>query len=265
MISGGYRPVTAADWLNAAATTWARLPVAAPRLQALTNTVAQPLTANVLLAAGARVSMATHAAEIADMAGSADAVLINLGTLDAERAAAIPHVLAALADRKTPLTLDPVFVELSALRLRLARDVLQRPQVLVRGNAGEVAALRASTTTTATWVTTAAIDRIEAAGRPSLMIANGHPLLAHVTAVGCATSALIAVLRAITDDPHLAALTGLLVVGIAGERAAAGCHGPADFAVRWVDGIARLDAATLLQQGRLTMEAAALSNSLASV
>src|SRR5512140_2630290 len=87
-----------------------------PRVQCLMNTVGQQITANVLLAAGARVSMATHPDEVIDMTMSAEALLINLGTLDATRVEAIPRLLADQRLTRVPRVLDPVFVEHSTVR-----------------------------------------------------------------------------------------------------------------------------------------------------
>ena len=63
----------------------ARLRARAPRVHCITNSVAQAFTANVLLAAGAVPSMTLAAEEIGGFVASADALLVNLGTFDAER------------------------------------------------------------------------------------------------------------------------------------------------------------------------------------
>ncbi len=62
-----------------------------PRVHCVTNAVAQTFTANVLLAAGAIPSMTISADEIGAFVARADALLINLGTFDAERRDADRH------------------------------------------------------------------------------------------------------------------------------------------------------------------------------
>jgi hydroxyethylthiazole kinase len=237
------------------ASIWCEVARQAPRVQCLTNTVAQPITANLLLAAGARVSMATHPAEIAAMARGADAVLINLGTLDAAREAAVPLILAAMALAQQPLILDPVFVELSPVRLALARSIVARGPVIVRGNPSEVAALRAAVTPAqamgSVWAVTGAVDAITDGVRTA-HVANGHPWMTAVTGLGCAAGALVAACAAVEPDRLAAATTALLALGIAGERAAAFADGPGSFAVRLIDMLARLDAATFLDRARLS-------------
>ncbi len=218
-----------------------------PRVHCLTNTVAQNVTANMLLAFGAIPSMAVHPDEVAAVAAGAGAILINLGTISSEGERAIPKLLEVARAQGKPLVLDPVFVELSPLRMRLAEDILRLPGIVVRGNASEMQALASllAATPGATRITTGVIDRIEA---PSGMfeIAHGHPWMTKVTGLGCASSALVAACCAVEPDFGLAAGAALSAFGIAGEIAAERCHGPGSFAMHLLDALASLDEATLL-------------------
>lgn len=220
-----------------------------PRVQCLTNTVAQNTTANTLLAFGAIPSMAVHVDEVAAMAEGAGAILINLGTINAESELAIPKLLEAARDRRKPLVLDPVFVELSPLRRHIACEVLRLPNLVVRGNATEMAALAGDLDAAkgVTRVTTGRIDRIEGRGA-SFTIAHGHPLMTRVTGVGCAAGALIAACCAVEADPVLAAAAALTAYGIAGEMAAERARGPGSFAVELIDALAGLDEAKLAER-----------------
>ncbi|MEN5084704.1 hydroxyethylthiazole kinase [Bosea sp. TWI1241] len=218
-----------------------------PRVQCLTNTVAQAYTANMLLAFGAVPSMASHVDEIGAMARGAGAVLINLGTISPDTAAAIPPLLAAVRESGRPLVLDPVFVELSPLRRHLAAEVMALPELVVRGNAAEIAALSgeiAAAGSGATLVTTGAVDLIDGPGGRHRS-GHGHPLMAKVTAVGCAAGALIAACCAVEDNRSLAAAAALTAYGIAGEIAATQAKGPGSFAIALIDALAGIDAAQL--------------------
>eukprot|EP01036_Dinobryon_divergens_P000120 gene120-140_t len=189
-----------------------------PRIQCLTNTVAQTLTANVLLAIGADVSMAQHPTEIAAMTRTADALLINLGTLDLAREAAIETLLADGIRPKGPIVIDPVFADRSPLRLDLARRLLVLPDVIIKGNAAEMRALAVFPAPSATRVTTGAVDRITGPSG-SGQVAHGHPLMARLTATGCAAGAMIAAFATVTDDHAKAAIAALTCFGRAGENA----------------------------------------------
>jgi len=224
----------------------ARVAERRPRIHCLTNTVAQNVTANMLLAFGAIPSMASHPEEVAAVASGAGAILINLGTLSLEGERAVPKLLAVAAEHRRPLVLDPVFVELSPLRMRLAQEALRLPGIVLRGNAAEMRALEPSLVAApnATRVTTGAIDRIEGPCG-ALEITHGDPLMARVTGLGCASSALVAACCAVETDPVLAAGAALTAYGIAGEIAAERCAGPGSFAMHLVDALAGLDEAVL--------------------
>jgi hydroxyethylthiazole kinase len=229
----------------------ARVAASRPRVQCLTNTVAQNITANMLLAFGAIPSMAIHVDEIAAMAEGAGAILINIGTINAESELAIPKLLEVARDRQKPLVFDPVFVELSPLRQHVAREVLRLPNIVVRGNATEMAALAADLKTARernlTLVTTGKVDRIMRAGG-MLSVSHGHPLMTRVTGVGCAAGALIAACCAVEGDPAVAAAAALTAYGVAGEIAAETSQGPGSFAVHLIDALAGMDEATLRER-----------------
>lgn len=226
----------------------ARVAQERPRVQCLTNTVAQNLTANMLLAFGAIPSMAIHVDEVAAMASGAGAILINIGTINAESELAIPKLLEAARDRGKPLVFDPVFVELSPLRQHVAKQVLRLDNLVVRGNATEMAAiapaLEAARDRNLTLVTTGKIDRIVCGGL-RYDVAHGHPLMTKVTGVGCAAGALIAAACSVETDFALAAAAVLTAYGIAGEIAAERCNGPGSFESELIDALAAMDEAIL--------------------
>ena len=82
-------------------------------------------------------------------------------------------------------------------------------------------------------------------------IANGHPLMARVTAMGCAASALVAACLAVETDAWRAALAGLLILGVAGEIAGEKAEGPGSLAVGILDALHRLDAAALAARAKV--------------
>ena len=131
----------AGDLPAVAADVIARLRGSHPRVHCITNTVAQAFTANILLAAGAIPSMTIAPQEIADFSARADALLVNLGTFDDERRAAIEIALEQAAERTRPWVLDPVLIDVSAQRAAYARALAGRKPAVIRLNAAEFAAL----------------------------------------------------------------------------------------------------------------------------
>src|SRR6266852_8076817 len=110
-----------------------------PRVHCMTNAVAQNFTANILLAAGAVPSMTVAPEEIAEFVARADALLVNLGTLDRERREAAAIAVEAAAGR--PWLLDPVFVDRSASRTAFARALAAKGPRVVRLNGAEFSVL----------------------------------------------------------------------------------------------------------------------------
>ncbi|WP_434051128.1 MAG: hydroxyethylthiazole kinase [Roseibium sp.] len=215
----------------------------APRVHAITNSVAQSFTANVLLAIGAIPSMTIAPDEVAGFVSGADALLINLGTLDETRRRAIPVAIEAARDAGRPVSVDPVFADRSAIRCAYAQDLLALKPDLVRLNEQEQAALfqdRGAVESLIRGGTVLAVtgeeDRIESL-QEDFRLRNGHPLLARVTATGCAGGAVLAAFASVERDTALASAAGLSVFNIAGEMAASEARGPGTLVPELLDAL----------------------------
>jgi hydroxyethylthiazole kinase len=76
-------------------------------------------------------------------------------------------------------------------------------------------------------------------------------MMTRVTGLGCTASALCGAFAAVTADPARAAAQAMVVMGVAGEMAAAGADGPGTLQVRFLDTLYRLTAEDLAQRTRL--------------
>jgi hydroxyethylthiazole kinase len=250
------------EFADIAADVLERIKSRAPRVHCITNTVAQAYTANILLAAGAIPSMTISPEEIAAFVGGADALLVNLGTFDADRRAAIDLALDAAGRGGKPWVLDPVFVERSPARAQFARDLVGRGPAVVRLNHAEFVALvdsdaagdatarfakRHSTIVALTGATDLVCD-----GARSAKITNGDALMGLVTGMGCAGSALVAAALVVERDRYLATIAALVALGVAGEIAAAGASAPGRFASWIIDALYELDRASLRARTRVS-------------
>src|SRR3712207_770124 len=112
-----------------------------PLVHCLTNTVAQTITANALLAAGAAPAMVDAPEEAGDFAAVASAVLVNVGTVHARTAEAMRLAARSAGAAGTPWVLDPVAVGALVYRTELAAELVDLRPTVVRGNASEVMAL----------------------------------------------------------------------------------------------------------------------------
>jgi hydroxyethylthiazole kinase len=254
-----HAPVELAD---IAADVLARIRDRAPQVHCITNTVAQNYTANMLLAAGAVPSMTISPEEIVSFVASADALLVNLGTFDTERRAAIGVALGAAQTARMPWVLDPVFIERSPGRAQFARELLAREPSVVRLNAaefpplfgGDPAAEAASRVAKACGTVVALTGNADVVtdGARRAAIANGDPLMSVVTGMGCAGSALVGAALAVETDAWLATNAALIVLGVAGEVAAQSARGPGRFASWILDALHSLDRATLRARAKVS-------------
>src|SRR5262249_2398992 len=90
-----------------AAAVLERVRTRAPRVHCITNAVAQNISANMLLALGAVPSMTIAPDEVGEFVARADALLVNLGTFDAERPAAAGIAIGSIAPANRPWLLAP--------------------------------------------------------------------------------------------------------------------------------------------------------------
>ena len=247
-----HAPIELAD---IAADVLARIRERAPRVHCITNSVAQQYTANMLLAAGAVPSMTISADEIGAFVAGADALLVNLGTFDRERKSSIELAVKTAAEKELPWLLDPVFVDRSPARAQFGRGLLAARPAGMRLNHAEFASLSGSKAETdaaarfaqanATIVALTGDVDIVSDGRRRIAIANGDPLMAAVTAMGCAGAAFVCAALAVEADAWLATLAALAAFGVAGEVAAQAAAGPGSFAFGMIDALHRLDRVTL--------------------
>lgn len=239
-----------------------RLRARAPRVHCITNAVAQTFTANVLLAAGAIPSMTLSADEIGAFVARADALLVNLGTFDAERRDATATALEVASEEGVPWVLDPVFIDRSEPRATYAKSLVAQKPGAIRLNAREFTALSGAEPdeaalssyaldTLSVVALTGTVDRITD-GANGVAIENGHPLMARVTAMGCAASALNAAFLAVESDPFEASAAALLCFGIAGGIAGERAPGPGSFPAALLDALYALDEKTLAEKARVT-------------
>jgi hydroxyethylthiazole kinase len=251
----GDLPVIAAEILK-------RLRERRPRVHCITNAVAQAFTANMLLAAGAVPSMTIALKEVKVFAARADALLINLGTFDPERQKASLAAIGVANKAGTPWVLDPVFIDRSPPRAAFAKTLVAKKPRALRLNRAEFGALSGGEIDDAALARFAKAQRtvvgltgerdfVRDSGRLAT-IANGHPLMARVTAMGCAASALVGATLAVEPDAWKATAAALIIIGVAGELAAARARGPGSFAMEILDAMHALDRDTLIARAKVS-------------
>jgi hydroxyethylthiazole kinase len=250
----------------------------APLVHCLTNLVVTNFTANVLLATGAAPAMVVAREEVAEFVPIAQALSVNLGTLDVPQTRAIRAAVDAANGAGTPWILDPVAVGPLSFRTEFALDLLDSKPAAIRGNASEIISLAGGAASGRGVDSTAATDlALDAAqvlalktqavvavtgstdyvtdGRRVIALSNGSPLMTRVTGVGCALSATVAAFVGTASEPgeHWSATVAAIAYStIAGELAARDAALPGSFAVAYLDRLASLEyeafAKTLVQR-----------------
>lgn len=246
----------------------------APLIHNITNYVAMNVMANVLLASGASPAMVHAREEVAEFAGLAHALTVNIGTLDPAWAEAMEMAARVMVDAGRPWVLDPVGVGATRLRQDACARLLQLRPTVIRGNASEILAL-AGIGAKGRGVDSA--DSVNAAedaardlaqrtggivavsgpidyvtdGTQSAHIANGHSMMPRVTALGCSLNGVIAAF--LVDQPAFpATLAALAYYGLAGERAALHAQGPGTFQSAFLDALYTLSADELTAGAKVT-------------
>ncbi len=239
----------------------ARLRARAPRIHCITNAVAQNFTANMLLATGCIPSMTLSPEEIGAFVAGAQGLLVNLGTFDADRREATEIAVGTATQKRLPWVLDPVFIERAPPRTAFARELIGRNPAAVRLNHAEFSALGGGTMTRENAIGYARAKRtvVALSGETDLItdgervatVANGHALMAKVTAMGCAGSAILSACLAVEPDAFRAAVAALVIMGVAGELAGETSEGPGSFAFAIIDTLHNLDEPTLVSRAKV--------------
>jgi len=238
----------------------------APLVNALTNEVTVNDVANVTLHWGGLPVMSDDVREVADMVASAQALLLNMGTVSEAGEAAMTTAGEAAADHGVPAVVDPVGAGATPTRSRVAeRLVTDLDPAIISGNYGEVAALAgenaevrgvesvgdhadiAATAVACARETDAVVvasgeTDVVATGNRAFEVHSGDALMGRAVGTGCMLGVTLATFAAVIDDPLEASLAGTLAYGLAGEAAAAGefgeHHGPASYLTAFLDAVA---------------------------
>ena len=262
--------LSSTDLVQAVTADLEKIRETAPLVLSLTNSVLQPLTANLLLAIGAVPAMLNDAEEAVDMLRSGTgALLVNLGTVTREQGAAMQTAVREANRLNIPWVLDPVAVGALSLRTRLAGQLKEQSPRIIRGNASEIMALAGySSVTKGPESTSSSADALHAArelalhtgaavlvtgrtdystdGRQVTATENGHAMMSRVTGVGCSMGAL----SAVSPTPLQAAVSTAVLMGIAGEMAFEQSPSPGSFAVSLLDNLYALSPEDVVRRAR---------------
>ncbi len=236
-----------------------------PIIHHLTNWVTIYDCANVVKVLGASPVMAHAPEEVAEMAGIASALVLNIGTLTPDFVESMKLAAKAANKKGIPIVLDVCGCGATGLRDKKTRELLDEVRIdIIKGNASEIARVGGLAATTkgvdagevkgdltvlarriaqersCTVVITGKED-IVTDGKKICVVKNGDAMMASIVGTGCMASSVIGTFAAIEKDFAYAAAAGLACFEIAAEIAAATSNGPGTFKEKLFDELFHLN------------------------
>lgn len=206
-----------------------------PLVHHITNHVTMNFLANGVLAAGGSPMMVHDAREVEDAVAAADALVLNIGTLEEASAKSMKLALRKAMHCRVPVVLDPVGVGLSSFRQETIKELLSEysqlkgvsPQTILTicGNAAEMKFLaglgwdgrgadgvlgdsegelhqlaKAAAKQTGCMIAMTGEKDLVSDGERVIELSHGHPMLSLVTGTGCFATSMIALYQANQKD-----------------------------------------------------------------
>ncbi len=258
----------------------ARLRLQKPLVHHLTNWVTIFDCAQIVKSFGASPVMAHALPEVAEMAGLASALVLNIGTLDSGLIESMKRAASRANQRKIPVVLDACGAGATGFRDRTVRELLDAVRIdIIKGNASEIARVAGEEVRTkgvdaaavsadlavlarglarergAVVVVTGPVD-IVTDGKRLAQVANGHPLMATLVGTGCMAASVIGAFAAVERDGVAAAASGLCAFEIAAQEAARRAQGPGTLRSYLFDAVFNLTPADVKQKQKIRLQGA---------
>lgn len=230
----------------------------------LTNWVTIMDCAQITRQWGCLPVMAHAVEEVAEMAGLAGALVLNIGTLTPEFVEAMLKAAAAANRKGIPVVLDAVGAGATRLRTGAADRLLSETRIdVLKGNAGEIGTLaglaaevrgvesisvggdigsaaQALAKKLGNVVAVTGVKDLVTDGATRIEITGGHPLMGRVVGTGCVSSSTVGCFATAGKDLLRLTALGLAAFGVAGERAAKSAAGPGDFMSSLISEVAKI-------------------------
>lgn len=266
------------DIIKECKAAWTAVREKSPLIHNITNYVTVNDVANIELAMGASPIMADDENEAIDIASIANALVINIGTLNSRTIVSMIKAGKAANAKGIPVVFDPVGAGASALRNQTTEKLLSELKMtVIRGNASEIgfiAGVSASTNGVdvsdedlrrdklsaakavaekygCTVAVTGEVDVITDSTR-ACEIRNGTAELSRVTGTGCMTTGLLGGFAAVCK-PFAAAVCAVASMGIAGELSfERNCKpGTGSFHIGIIDAVSLMDGEIFTERAKI--------------
>jgi hydroxyethylthiazole kinase len=249
-----------------------------PLVHHITNYVTVNDCANITLCIGGSPVMADAAEEVAEMVSMANALVLNIGTLNERQVSSMLLAGKKANELGIPIILDPVGVGATTYRTQTADRLMDQLGVsIIKGNAGEIGILagtggivrgvdsggvagdpvditsRLARMAGCIVVMSGATD-IVSNGKDTYLVSNGHQLMGKLSGTGCMATSIVAAFAAASKDFTMSTVAALAAFGIAGEKAARRAYAPYSFKVTLFDEVASLTPEDLVVRSKVRSE-----------
>lgn len=260
-----------------------------PLVHHITNYVTVNDCANITLAIGGSPVMAEDINEVSDMVSLASSLVINIGTLNSTSVESMLQAGKRANELNIPVILDPVGAGATPYRTETAKRIISEVKLaVIRGNLSEIKTLYGIETKTKgvdacenasangdeltdekemarnfanrlniVVAITGSVDIITD-GKTLYTVENGHKIMAKVTGTGCMCTSLIGSYLGAGDNKLIAALAGVVSMGIAGELAYEALDenygGTGTLKVKILDAIYNLSEKEIIGRGKINEE-----------
>lgn len=233
-----------------------------PVIHHIMNTVTMHFVANGINALGGSPVMAKHSVETKEVTQKADALVLNLGTPDADTEHAMMSAIESAKKRSIPIVFDPVGIGVSSYRKNIAQTVLKSTSLsAICANASELHfllsnqwggrgvdaneyptlftdAVSVAKALKTIVVVTGEVDLITD-GNHVISSRHGSPLLPSISGTGCLLTSIIALFLSVSErgDALSSVVLAVRLLGLAGEWAETEAKGPGSFASELLDAL----------------------------
>ncbi|MCB2310608.1 hydroxyethylthiazole kinase [Clostridium tagluense] len=257
-----------------------------PLVHHITNYVTVNDCANITLAIGGSPVMAEDINEVSDMVSLSSSLVINIGTLNSTSVQSMIKAGKRANELNIPVILDPVGAGATVYRTETAKKIIDGVKLaVIRGNLSEIKTIygvnsktkgvdssesvsgngnelieekemaRALASELNTVVAITGVIDIITDGKTLYTASNGHKIMAKVTGTGCMCTSLIGCYLGAGDNNLLAALSGIVSMGVAGEIAYEGLDknngGTGTLKVKILDAIYNLSQIEIIERSKI--------------
>ncbi|MTD38036.1 hydroxyethylthiazole kinase [Erwinia sp. CPCC 100877] len=249
-----------------------------PLVHNITNIVVANDSANGLLAIGASPFMSSTLAEMEEVAALANVVVLNMGTLNDEQLRAMIIAGKKANELNKPVVVDPVGAGATSYRRQAVKQLLSEVKpTLIRGNAGEIAALAGVTWAakgvdagsgtgdvqkiakqlalkTQTLIAVSGETDIITNGQRTYLVHNGTSYFTKMTGAGCLHGCICGAFLAVAEENLLESVVAASTMyALAGELVAEQLNGLAvgSFRTYLLDQLSQINETIVRQRAKI--------------